>query len=355
MNTNHNDIPEELSTTELQFLSSQVRARRVMWLILVLVILLGVALFYGGQRWLMGTDGPNVTAPPKGSLAVSETKLKAHVQALVDIKPARSHAHPASLNKAVAYIASQWKEMGLQSQEQPFKVGTDTYKNLIAFVGPEKGPRIVVGAHYDVCGDQPGADDNASAVAGLLELSRLLKQNDKLLTSRIEFVAYTLEEPPNFGSKTMGSAVHARSLKKTGVNVKLMISLEMIGFFSDKPGSQRYPIPALSMYYPTKGNFIAVVGNQSSSGRSFAALFREAMRVASPLPVYSLNAPSSMTGVDFSDHRNYWTEGYPALMITDTAFFRNPHYHKVTDTIDTLNFSKMADVVRGVYWSLRQL
>ncbi len=346
---------DSLSSVDLQFLSSQVRAKRLMWIFLLSLCVLGVLLFYGGNHWLSSPGGPKVAPPPKGSLVVSVKVLRAHVQALVEILPARNASHPTSLDKAAAYIAKQWKAMGLTVQEQPFKVGEVSYKNLIVFVGPEQGPRVVVGAHYDVCGDQPGADDNASAVAGLIELSRMLKVNEAKLKSRVELVAYTLEEPPHFGASTMGSAVHARSLKQAGVDVKAMLSLEMIGFFTDKPKSQRYPVPGLSMYYPSTGNFIAVVGNTTREGRGLAQHLREAMKVASPLPVHSLSAPASMTGIDFSDHRNYWAQGYPAVMVTDTAFFRNPNYHKSTDTIHTLNFPKMADVVHGVYWFLLQL
>ena len=175
------------------------------------------------------------------------------------------------------------------------------------------------------------------------------------MTHRIDLVAYTLEEPPYFATALMGSAVHARSLKEKGTEVRLMISLEMLGFFSDEKNSQRFPFPQMSWWYPTVGNFIAVVGDQSINGRRMTRSVRSGMKRGSSLPVYSINAPTTLPGIDFSDHRNYWAEGFPALMITDTAFLRNGNYHQVTDTPDSLDYTRMAQVVEGVYRALVEL
>ena len=134
-----------------------------------------------------------------------------------------------------------------------------------------------------------------------------------------------------------------------------MISLEMLGYFDDQKNSQRFPVSLMSLWYPTQGNFIAVVGDQSKSGRQITRQIRSGMQRGGTLPVYSINAPATLPGIDFSDHRNYWHEGYPALMITDTAFFRNVNYHQSTDTPDTLNYVKMAQVVEEVFHAIMEL
>jgi Zn-dependent M28 family amino/carboxypeptidase len=177
-----------------------------------------------------------------------------------------------------------------------------------------------------------------------LELARLL--TGVPLRVRVDLVAFTLEEPPHFRGEFMGSAIHAKSLRKEGVALRGMITLEMIGCFSDAPDSQRYPVSLLSWFYPSQGNFIAVIGNLGN-----AMLVRKiavAMRGATPLPVEGLAAPRFVSGVDFSDHASYWDAGYDAVMITDTAFYRYKHYHTMTDTPDRLDYARMAQVVQGV-------
>lgn len=221
----------------------------------------------------------------------------------------------------------------------------ERYKNVVARFGPESGRLLVIGAHYDSHGATRGADDNASGIAGLLELAHLLGQSGP--ARPVELVASTLEEPPHFRSPHMGSVWHARALKAAGREVELMLSLEMIGYFSDSPGSQAYPLAALKLGYPDRGNFIALVGQFGDFGVSRSV--KAAMSGASELPVYSLNAPSMVQGVDFSDHRSYWAQGYPALMVTDTAFMRNPNYHRAGDTFDKLDYKRMAMVVQAVY------
>jgi hypothetical protein len=162
----------------------------------------------------------------------------------------------------------------------------------------------------------------------------------------VELAAYALEELPVFGTREMGSAVHARSLRASGARVRGMICLEMIGFFSKDPKSQRFPIELLGLFYPRQGDFIAVVG-RVLDGR-LARRVKRSMRSASELPVYSINAPRSLPGVDLSDHASFWEAGYPAVMVTDTAFYRNERYHTEEDTPDTLDFVAMAKVVDGL-------
>lgn len=284
--------------------------------------------------------------------AVDPERLKAHVRALSETFHPRDSRHPENLERAAAYIEKALREAGGPVESQPYAVGGRTYRNLLTHFGPEGGERIVVGAHYDSALEgTPGADDNASGVAGLLELAAWLGQHPPPI--RVDVVAFTLEEMPAFRTERMGSQVYARSLRDAGVRVRGMFSLEMIGAFTDAPGTQNYPSPVLKLRYPGTGNFIAVVGRMGQG--ELVARVSEAMRSATPLPVESLNAPRSMEGVDFSDHASFWDVGYPAVMVTDTAFFRNPRYHQVTDTWDTLDYARMAQVVQGVQCAVQAL
>lgn len=279
-------------------------------------------------------------------IPVHKDSLFKHVKALVNTPQPRNSNNIASLNSAAEYIRSQMAAMGGRVEEQLYTADGKEFRNIICSFGPEDGERIVVGAHYDVCEEQPGADDNASGVAGLLEIARLLAK-EKELNHRIDLVAYTLEEPPYFRTENMGSAVHAKYLHDNNIKVKAMISLEMIGYFSEKPNSQEYPIGLLKLFYPRKANYIAIVG-KLGQGRIVRRMKKE-MKRGSAIDVRSINAPASIPGIDFSDHLNYWKYGYDAVMFTDTSFYRNKNYHEKSDTIETLDFEKMAEVVKGAY------
>lgn len=274
------------------------------------------------------------------------SNLYRHVDFLTRTPEPRNFYHLKALNLAADYIASVFKEYSDRIESQPFRIEGQEYKNIICSFGPEKAERIIVGAHYDVCGNQAGADDNASAVAGLLEIGRLLSQNRSSLNSRIDLVSYTLEEPPFFGTEMMGSSVHAQFLKSNHIHVKVMLCLEMIGYFSDETNSQKFPLGLLGWFYPSTANFISIVSNLKS--HSMAKKIKSLMQANSKIKIFQLTSPALLPGVDFSDHRNYWKQGYKAVMITDTAFYRNPHYHQETDLIETLDFRRMAEVVRGV-------
>lgn len=277
---------------------------------------------------------------------VSTETLRNDVVALSETLPAR-FGNEKSLEPTVLWIEKKLQQYGTPYR-QTYQVDNELFHNIILSFGPDTNEVVVVGAHYDTDHGLPGADDNASGVAGLLELARLLS-NIKL-TSRVELVAYTLEEQPFYNSTNMGSYIHAKSMKDAGKQVTLMMSLEMIGYFSDKAGSQQYPVPLLDKIYPDTGNFIGVVANMSNmmTARKVKKSFRNSTR----LPVYSINAPTIIPGIDFSDHRNYWLMDYPAVMITDTAFARNMAYHTVNDTADRLDYEKMAQVVQAVYFTV---
>jgi Zn-dependent M28 family amino/carboxypeptidase len=273
----------------------------------------------------------------------------------------RSFDFPQKLDAAASYIHRELAATGAAVTDQIMTVDEGKTRNIIARFGPAEGALLIVGAHYDSFGDSteganypagfslkthtPGADDNASGVAGLLELARLLANNPP--KRPVELVAYSYEEPPYFRTENMGSAWHARSLRAKAQPVQLMISLEMIGFFSEKANSQSYPVPGMSILYPDTGDYISVVGRIQDpfEARRVSAL----MAGATNLPVRSMNGLAVIPGVDFSDHLNYWAEDIHALMITDTAFYRNDNYHQAGDTYDTLDYPRMAKVVQGVY------
>jgi Zn-dependent M28 family amino/carboxypeptidase len=271
-------------------------------------------------------------------------RLRAHVETIAGELGPRDVDHPDGLDRVAAYVGAQLGKVAREVAEQPYEVRGTTYRNVIARFGPETAERIVVGAHYDTAGPLPGADDNASGVAGLLELARLLAPRPPPI--RVELVAFTLEEPPAFATCEMGSAVHAASLARENARVRLMISLEMIGYFTDAAESQHFPAPGLSLVYPGAGNFIAVVGKLGQGG--VVRVVKRAMRAATPLPVESIAAPRMLPGVDLSDQRSYWDRGWKAVMVTDTALFRNPNYHTAGDTPETLDYARMTDVVTGV-------
>lgn len=278
--------------------------------------------------------------------------LENTVRYLTTLSPPRSYDHPEAMQQAAAYIARKFTEYGLAPTEQEFIAREQSYVNIIASAGPRAGRRLIVGAHYDVFGDLPGADDNASGIAGLLEVARFAKQHEAELPYRIDFVAFALEEPPFFRSEQMGSYVHAASLHQDNIEVKGMISLEMIGFFSEAENSQTYPLSMMRFFYPPTGNFIAVASNLGSS-----ALAGQVAKhlLATAIPVATLQAPTFIHGMDLSDHRNYWKFGYDAVMVTDTSFYRNPTYHKKNDTIEMLDFKRMQEVAKGVCWSIINL
>lgn len=310
----------------------------------MLLLVLGLAGLLMAACFLV-TQPLFTRADANRAISIEPARLEAHVRVLCDTLSPRDGAHPENLNRVAAYIKQQFEQAKGRVSEQPFEVGGSAYRNVVASFGPESGERIVVGAHYDTAGARPGADDNASGVAGLIELARVLGERPP--RSRVELVAFALEEPPYFRSPFMGSAVHARSLKQQGVSVRVMFSLEMIGYFSDAPDSQHYPLPLLKAFYPSRANFIAIVGNLGQ-GLTVRRV-KSAMRDASPLPVYSINAPRAIPGVDFSDHLNYWDAGYQAVMITDTAFYRNQNYHTFQDTPETLDYTRMAMTVQAVH------
>ncbi len=273
---------------------------------------------------------------------------------------------PALLGKTAQWIGNIFHSFGLRVGFQEFEFDGKLYLNVEAYSasqadralsGDEGGrqagapaegclpssPCLVVGAHYDTVWSTPGADDNASGIAGLLELARIFEGS---FPEGLRLVAFCLEEPPTYRTRFMGSYQYAHALREMGAELTGMICLEMIAYFSDAPKSQSFPLPFMNRIYPSTGNFIALVGNLAS--RNWTMQVKDAFRAGTDLPVESLNAPFFVVGVDLSDHWSFNQMGYSAVMVTDTAFYRNPHYHRSTDRPETLDFIRGAKVVDGV-------
>ncbi len=278
-------------------------------------------------------------------LSIQIDRLKGHVEKLSKEFYPRNYEERINLEKCADYIKDHFQAAGARVEIQEFKVSNIIYKNIIGHFSNNKSSKIIIGAHYDSYEKTPGADDNASGVAGLIELAYLLKS--KSLEKNIDLVAYCLEEPPFFRTDQMGSAIHASSISTELDRIQGVIILECIGYFNDKRGSQKYPMLLLKLFYPDYGNYITVVGSWAQ--RKFVKQVKKGMKGRTDLPVYSISAPGSIPGIDFSDHLNYWPYKMNAVMITDTAFYRNDAYHQLNDTADTLDYKRMSKVVIDVF------
>lgn len=264
----------------------------------------------------------------------------------------RTYRDIVRLEQTAQYILGQFAAFGYEATRQPFPFIGNTYHNIIAESHGTHRPEeiLIIGAHYDTVRTTPGADDNASGVAGLLALAREFA--GFRLARTVRFAAFGLEEPPVFRTNNMGSHYYARSLKEKREQVAGMICLEMIGYFCDQEHCQHYPVPFMSARFPKSGNYISFVGNLRS--KSFTKTTAEHFQKATDLPVVTLNAPPIVLGIDFSDHWSFHQFGYKALMVTDTAFYRNPHYHAPSDLPETLDFRRMAKVVEGLAGAVKE-
>jgi Zn-dependent M28 family amino/carboxypeptidase len=255
---------------------------------------------------------------------------------------------PRHLAAVEAFIERELGSYGLKVENDYFSYRGKSFRNVIGRLGPQRGASFIVGAHLDAVPGTPGADDNASGVVVLLETARLLSQ--ARLRSPVLFCAFNLEE-----LNMIGSTHFAKKLKTAGAKVDGMISLEMVGYTDSRPGRQRYPF-GLKWFYPDRADFIGLIGNWNSS--SLLNRFARHMRSVQGLPVETLSVPGNgalIPEARLSDHSPFWDQGYPALMITDTAFLRNPHYHSATDTLETLNLEFMAKVCEGVIRAVLEL
>jgi hypothetical protein len=298
--------------------------------------------------WLLVAQ-PSCNRNQTSATRADPVKLREHVEALSTRFVPRDWQHGDNLDRCAEYIAGHFRQAGATVEFQTFTVGTREFRNVIGRFTAGKGPRIIVGAHYDACGEEPGADDNASGIAALIELAYLIGRESP--QSPVELVAYVLEEPPYFKSGMMGSEIHARSIAGNKAGVWGVIVLEMVGTFSDEWGSQSYPSPMLRLLYPSRANFIGVVGRWDQG--DWIKTVKSGMSGVTDLPVYSIRAPTMIPGIDFSDHASYWPHGIKAVMVTDTAFYRNKSYHQSSDTADKLDYKRMGQVVVSVFEAIR--
>lgn len=275
-------------------------------------------------------------------------RMRQHVRAVASEE--HNTGTPAQLERAAVYIETELKRAGYQPARQEYTAGGQRVRNIeVAVSNVARGKRperiFIVGAHYDSAPGAPGANDNGSGTAAVLELARLLKTMQPRAGTEVRFVFFVNEEPPYFMGSDMGSRRHAAEMKRQGMPVEAALVLETMGYYTDAPDSQKLP-PGLEGRYPSTGNFIAFVGTLESSKLVRDAL--AAFRAASDFPAHGLAAPAHTTGVTLSDHSSYNRHGYPALMITDTAFMRYPYYHTEQDTPDKLDYASMARVVTGL-------
>jgi hypothetical protein len=324
-------------------IAKQIILKRVIkYTLLIILILLAI---FAIQNYPFSSEAKNLAR------LSDTTNIRKNLESIINTSNYRNHKNIDVLDTVAERVTRELSRHTNRVSIQNYKVNQDNYRNIIASFGPEEGERIIVGAHYDVCRDQDGADDNASGVAGILELAKLLK--GQILKYRIDLVAYSLEEPPYFNTKHMGSYVHAKSLHDANIPVRGMISLEMIGYFSDKENSQSYPIGIMKWIYGDKGNFITIV--QKSFCGEFAKAFKKISFRNNSIATKSFRTPSFLGGANLSDHENYWEFGYSAVMVTNTAFFRNHNYHTKSDKLEALNIAKMGLVIDGVFRTLIQL
>jgi hypothetical protein len=286
-------------------------------------------------------------------LHITEQNLKAHVEALTKTIGERSVSRRWNLDKTAEYIEAFYQGINVDSKREPYLYGKNTVSNIVAeIVFTNRDSKVfLIGAHYDSLKGTVGADDNASSVAVQLEVARVLARlkATETLDLAVRFVSFALEEPPAYGTRSMGSRVYARKAKKEKERIDGMICLEMVGYTCQEPGCQTYPFPLMFLDYPKTGNYIGIVGNYRS--RELTGSLFQSFEENEALPVVKLTVPWSgylIPNVRLSDHASFWDRGYKAVMITDTAFYRNPHYHRRSDTMDKLDFPFMSQLVHSL-------
>ncbi len=286
-------------------------------------------------------------------LQSTENNLEQHLENLTRKIGERSISRLWNLEKAAAYIEEVYDDIGIETRREPYSYKDSTVANIVADITFSKGNKkiFLLGAHYDSLSGTVGADDNASSIAVQLEIARELVRYDSTynLDFTVRSVSFALEEPPAYGTRSMGSRKYVQKAKKTKERIDGMICLEMVGYTCSTTECQSYPFPLMYFGYPKIGNFIGIVGNLRS--RKFTESIFRSFQESELLPVEKLIVPWSgylVPNVRLSDHASFWDNGYKAVMITDTAFYRNPHYHRTSDTMRTLDIPFMAKLVHSL-------
>jgi hypothetical protein len=316
-------------------------------LLSVLRITIAVVAVIALLWWLgMRMPGKNISkaAPLSPDEVTLREELRADVQKLAGEIGERNLWHHAQLNAAADFIENSLSQASFYPRRDSYELRGQACHNIEVEIAGTRPEVLLIGAHYDSVFGSPGANDNGSGVAATLALARRFATRKPQHTMR--FVAFVNEEPPYFLSGEMGSLVYARRCKARGDKISAMISLETIGYFSDAPHSQTYPSPGLGMFYPKVGNFIGFVSNVNSRAllRRVIALFRKHAKI----PSEGAALPAFIPGVSWSDQWSFWQNGYPGIMVTDTAPFRYPYYHSANDTPDKLDYDRFTLVVSGM-------
>ena len=295
--------------------------------------------------WMPGSSYQGALPVATDEIRDLEQKLHTHVHTLSTQIGERNLFHYDKLLLAAEYIRAEFKAAGYDALSQKFDVSGNICENIEAEVrGTNRREDIlVIGAHYDSVKGSPGANDNGTGIAAMLALARQFAQSPVSRTLR--FVAFANEENNGDGPEQMGSYHYARSCSEAGDDVIGMISLEMLGCYSNEEGSQKYPFP-FNLFYPSRGNFIGFVGNTDS--RDFVHSVVGGFRQAVDFPAEGVAAPDRFRDINRSDHWAFWQFGYPALMATDTSNFRYEHLHTDSDSTDQVDFERMARVVHGI-------
>jgi peptidase M28-like protein len=328
-----------------------------MWWLAALVLLAFLAVGYGALHYMTGVPGRSHRGPLP-PLTDEEMALAASLKLHIASIAAREHniAHYDELEKVARHIEATLASFGYAVGRQEFSVDGRLVRNIDATIEPpaeKPDPEvIVVGAHYDSASGTPGANDNGSGAAAVIELARLLRDLDHKSGKRIRFVLFVNEEPPYFMTEAMGSLRYARALAERRERVMAMYSLETLGFYSSEPGSQHYPAP-FGLIYPDRGDFIAFVGMLGS--RPLLQETLRSFRAHTAFPSIGGVAPGFIPGIAWSDHWSFAEHGFQAVMVTDTALFRYPHYHLPSDTPDKVDSEQLARVVKGIERVIRDL
>jgi Zn-dependent M28 family amino/carboxypeptidase len=286
-------------------------------------------------------------------ISTTKQRLHDHIKMLTVTIGERSVLSPENLEKTRVYIEKFYRGIGVEVHSEPYVYRNFKVSNVVSQISFSENPTkyFLVGAHYDSLAGTVGADDNASAVAVQLETARNLSMlKDHFgMNLAVKFVSFPLEEPPTFGTRYMGSSVYAHKVWKSKEQIDGMICLEMVGYTCHDKGCQDYPFPLTFFDYPKRGDFIGIVGNFKS--RKFTNNLFEAFGRNPNLPVVKLTVPAGgfvLPSVRLSDHASFWHRGYKAVMVTDTAFYRNPHYHRISDTMEKLDYTFMAELVKSL-------
>ena len=328
--------------------------RAMLFAIVAIVLVVGSVALLRYMTTVPGTPHQGPIPQLRADEAALAEQLRTHITAIAS----RPHniAHYAELEKAARYIEDELRALGYEPFAQVYTADQKQVRNIEVTIEPADPARsrgtVVLGAHYNSAGDAPGANDNGSGTAAVLELARLLRDPRGRIEARIRLVLFVNEEPPYFQTPAMGSWQYARLLAERRERIIGMISLETLGWFSDQPGTQQYP-PPLGLMYPSEGNFIAFVGMMGS--REFLHAVINSFRRHTAFPTVGGVAPGFIPGIAWSDHWSFEEFGFPALMITDTALYRYPHYHQPTDTPDKVDTAKLARITRGLERVVREM